>query len=236
MEGFTYTNIFETKALEYLIIVFFFALLIPFWMLISGKRKSEVKASSVPRFLATESLKLPHGIFFSKYHTWAHLEKNGEAKVGLDDLLLHLTGKVEIKYFKVPGDEIHKGEMLARLHHNGNRLEVFSPVTGRISHVNELLEHNPQLVKDDPYRHGWIYSLKPSNWMADIHSCFLAEDAVAWAKDELVRFKDFLAVSSSGNLSQQAEVVMQDGGEIIEKALVHFPQEVWQEFQEKFLS
>ncbi len=32
MEGFTYTNIFETKGIEYIIIICFFLILIPFWI------------------------------------------------------------------------------------------------------------------------------------------------------------------------------------------------------------
>ncbi|MFW6371790.1 MAG: hypothetical protein ACOC10_11370, partial [Bacteroidota bacterium] len=83
---------------------------------------------------------------------------------------------------------------------------------------------------------GWMYSLKPLNWKVDTGSCFLAEDANEWAKSELVRFKDFLAVSTSKATAGSSAVAMQDGGELIEKALAHFPPEVWQEFQKRFLS
>lgn len=236
MEGFTYNNIFETKALEYLIIVFFFALLVPFWMLLNKKNKPKSQLQSEPGFLTAGTLKLPQGIFFSKYHTWVHLEKNGEAKVGLDDLILHLTGDVSVSLYKSAGEIIGKGEPLARIQYNGNSLELASPVSGEISTGNEMLLENPVLMKDDPYQQGWLYSIKPLNWKADTDSCFLAEDATVWANNELVRVKDFLAISTSKTLSEPSVVIMQDGGEIMEKALAHFPQEVWQEFQETFLA
>ena len=35
MDGFTYHNIFDTKGIEYLVIIAFFAILIPFWMLLN---------------------------------------------------------------------------------------------------------------------------------------------------------------------------------------------------------
>lgn len=236
MEGFTYNNIFETKALEYLIIVFFFALLVPFWMLLNKKNKPKAQLKAEPGFLTAGTLKLPQGIFFSKYHTWAHLEHNGEAKVGLDDLVLHLTGDVSVRLYKSPGQIIGKGEPLARIYYNGNSLEVASPVSGEICNTNGQLINNPGLMKDEPYQHGWMYSLKPLNWKADTDTCFLAEDATVWATNELERFKDFLAVSTSKSMSGQPVMVMQDGGELVEKALAHFPQEVWEEFQKKFLS
>jgi glycine cleavage system H protein len=235
MEGFTYTNIFETKAVEYLIIVFFFAILVPFWMILSKKNKSKTHLLPEPGFLTAGSVKLPQGIFFSKYHTWAHLEKNGEAKVGVDDLILHLTGEVSVKHFKLAGETIEKGERLARICYNGNNLEVISPVSGLISSTNEMLSKEPGLIKSDPYQHGWIYMLKPANWKEDTDSCFLAEDATLWAKTELERFKDFLSISVMKTAQQPESIVMQDGGEIMEKALIHFPQEVWKEFQDTFL-
>jgi glycine cleavage system H protein len=236
MDGFTYTNIFETKALEYLAIVFFFAILVPFWMFLNKKEKPSIQAQIAEGNFASASIRLPQGIFFSKFHTWAHMEKNGEAKVGLDDLLLHLTGEVKIIHFKLPGDEIQKGEPLARIQYNGNSLQVISPVTGEIKSTNELLEENPKLVKEDPYQHGWIYTIRPTRWKADTESCFLAEDATCWAVQELERFKEFLTGYEMKSMPETSQVVMQDGGEIIENALTGFPQEVWEDFEKKFLS
>jgi glycine cleavage system H protein len=235
MEGFTYTNIFETKALEYLAIVFFFVILVPFWMFLNKKEKPSVQAQIAKGYLTAGSLQLPQGIFFSKFHTWAHMEKNGEAKVGLDDLLLHLTGEVQIIHFKSAGDKIQKGEPLARIKYNGNSLQVISPVSGEIKNTNELLDENPKLVKEDPYKYGWIYTIRPTSWKTETDSCFLAEDATNWAVQELVRFKEFLTGYTMKTMSD-SQVVMLDGGEIIENALTSFPQEVWEDFEKKFLS
>jgi glycine cleavage system H protein len=236
MDGFTYTNIFETKALEYLAIVFFFAILVPFWLFLNKKEKPSVQAQIAAGVLTASSLRLPQGIFFSKFHTWAHMEKTGEAKVGLDDLLLHLTGEVKIIHFKTTGDEINKGEPLVRIKYNGNSLQATSPVSGEIKGTNELLAENPKLVREDPYQHGWIYTIKPNNWKTDTDSCFLAEDATNWAVQELERFKEFLAGYALKVMPESSQVVMQDGGEIIENALTGFPQEVWEDFQKNFLS
>ena len=47
MDGFTYHNIFETKGIEYLAILAFFAILIPFWLLLNRqiKIKNKIKRS-----------------------------------------------------------------------------------------------------------------------------------------------------------------------------------------------
>jgi len=236
MEGFSYTNIFETKGIEYITIIVFFTILIPFWFLISRKPKRSVLISKANRFITAGSLRIPQGVFFSRFHTWAHLEKNGEARVGLDDLLVHITGDVELTQVKKPGEYIEKGKLLALIRYNGNSLKILSPVSGKIEETNSALENNPDLIKDDPYQLGWIYSVKPANWKADTDSYYLAEDATSWAISELDRFKDFLAVSATKTEQQPIGVVIQDGGELIEKPLAGMPQEVWDDFQKTFLS
>ena len=235
MEGFTYTDIFATKGLEYLIITGFFLILIPFWMLITKKTAAAEGVTTQLKSLTTGSVNLPQGIFFSRYHTWAHLEKHGEAKIGLNDLLLHITGEVYISHYKEKGETIQKGEPLARVQYNGRSLEVLSPVSGEILEVNAMLAKNPSALKNDPYQKGWIYEIRPTNWKKDTDSCFLAEDANNWATGELLRFKEFLSVASVRTSKGIPGVVMQDGGEIAEKALTLFPEEVWKEFQENFL-
>jgi glycine cleavage system H protein len=236
MEGFTYTDIFAPKGLEYLIIIGFFLVLVPFWMLLTKKSASVAGLKIPDQYFANGSFKIPQGIFFSRYHTWAHLEKNGEAKIGLDDMLLHLTGEVKVVHLKSQGETVKKGEFLARVHYNGNNLKVASPVSGTLCSTNDLIKKNPGSLKNDPYQEGWICSLTPDNWKADTDSCFLAEDATQWALEELDRFKEFLSVAAVKTVAGSMQVVMQDGGEIAPHALTLFPQEVWNDFEEKFLS
>jgi glycine cleavage system H protein len=236
MEGFTYTDIFATKGLEYLIIIGFFLVLVPFWMLLTRKTGSATGIQIPAKILTNGSMNLPQGIFFSRYHTWAHLEKNGEAKIGLDDMLLHLTGEVKVVFLKSQGETVKKGEFLARVLYNGNNLKIASPVSGTICSTNELIIKNTGFMKNDPYQKGWIYSLKPDKWKADTDSCYLAEDATQWAVEELNKFKEFLSVAAVKTDAGSMQVVMQDGGEIAEQALTLFPQKVWKDFEEKFLS
>ncbi len=40
MDGFSYNNIFETKGIEYLVIIAFFLILIPFWIKLNKKVKT----------------------------------------------------------------------------------------------------------------------------------------------------------------------------------------------------
>jgi glycine cleavage system H protein len=236
MDGFTYQNIFDTKGIEYLAILAFFAMLIPFWLTLNKQVKLTKQLQKTLSALTARSLRIPQGLFFSRYHTWTHLERTGDAKVGLDDLLLHLTGDVKINVLKKPGEKIRKEDLLAEINHNDKFLRIYAPISGEITEANTMLVKNPEFLNVDPYGKGWIYKIKPSSWVADTNSYFLAEDATNWSVQELNRFKDFLASAVGKYSSMPSNIILQDGGELRDQPLSELPDEIWQEFQQDFLS
>lgn len=236
MDGFSYHNIFETKGMEYLAIIAFFLLLIPFWIILNRRVKTGRQKRKSPEILTADSLQIPQGLFFSRYHTWAHLEKSGVAKIGLDDLLLRITGEVKFSRFVNSGEKIRKGDFLAEMIQKDKILKIYSPISGEIVEANPMLKDSPELINQDPYIKGWMYKIKPVSWVADTNSYFLAEDATSWSVKELERFKDFLAASIGKYSPDSSLVVLQDGGELCDHPLSEFPNEVWQDFQHDFLS
>jgi glycine cleavage system H protein len=236
MDGFSYTDIFETKGIEYLAIIAFFIILIPFWILLNKQIIISKQIKRIMGILSASVLKIPQGLFFSKNHTWTHLERSGSAAVGLDDLLLHITGTVNFNYLRNPGDIILKGDLLTEIDQRGKILRIFSPISGKILASNTLLMQNPQLSSEDPYGKGWIYKIKPTNWVAETHSYYLAEEATQWSKKELERFKDFMAVSVEKYGANPSLTVLQDGGELCDNVLSEMPTEIWKDFQQEFLN
>jgi len=234
MDGFSYHNIFATKGIEYIAIIAFLTLLIPFWMLLNRQSKAKSLKKTLG-ILSSKVLRIPQGLFFSKNHTWTHLDKSGEAKVGLDDLLLHITGEVKFNNLKNPGDTIRKGDLLTEIDQNGKVLQVYSPISGKIVRTNENLNEDPDLLIADPYGLGWVYKIKPSSWVKDTNSYLLAEDATQWSIKELERFKDFLAESLKKHSPEPSLVILQDGGELRDNALSELPGEIWNDFQDSFL-
>ncbi len=235
MEGFSYNNIFDTKGIEYLVIIAFLLSIIPFWIIINKPGIVSRIKKSLGIFSAS-TLRVPAGLFYSRNHTWAHLEKSGTARVGLDDFILHVTGEVSLGSLLKPGDTIKKGELLASIDHNGKLLNIFSPVTGTITGTNTGLCQEPDALMEDPYGKGWIYKIKPTQWIEETSNYYLADDAVAWAKMEVERVKEFVAVSSAKYSTNSKFAVLQDGGELFDNPLSELPDEVWHDFQKTFLS
>ena len=236
MDGFSYSDIFATKGLEYLIIIAFLVLLIPFWVVLNKQVKITRQIHKALGILTANILKIPQGLFYSRNHTWMYMEKSGVANVGLDDLLLHITGEVKFRTLKNPGEIMHKGDLLAEIDQHGKILRIFSPVSGKIIDTNSLLNDNPGVLIEDPYGKGWIYKIKPTNWIAEVKSCYFAEEATNWSEKELIRFKDFLAATIKNHSPEASMVILQDGGELCDYSLSSLPDETWKDFQKEFLN
>jgi glycine cleavage system H protein len=236
MDGFSYYSIFETKGLEYLIIIAFLALLIPFSIILNRKVKIKRQFHQAMGILTSGILKIPQGVFYSKNHTWAHLAKSGVANLGLDDLLLHFTGVVRLNYVKTAGEPITKGEVMTEIYHDGKLLKIYSPISGRVVGSNPVLTENPGRLNEDPYETGWLYKIKPTDWKAETSSYYLAESATDWSKKELQRFRDFLAVTMPKYDPKTTMVTMQDGGELRDHLLAELSAELWNDFQQEFLN
>jgi glycine cleavage system H protein len=235
MNGFSYNNIFETKGIEYLIIIAFLLMIIPFWIVINRQVPLKNQIRNAIGILSESILRIPKGILFNKNHTWVHLLKSGVAEVGIDDFLLHVTGELKFTGLKEPGSFIRKGEVLAAADHNGKILKLYSPISGRIEKINALLTEDPAAKNDDPYEKGWICKINPEGWTEETGSYFLADEALAWTKAELQRFKDFLAGSVRKYSPEASMVLLQDGGELCDTPLAELPDEVWHDFQKSFL-
>jgi glycine cleavage system H protein len=236
MKIFINDYLLEIKGVDYMVIIAVFLSLSFLVFYLNRRSKNRASTNKSGGVLSTDALEMPHGLFFSRYHTWTHLDQSGTAKVGLDDLLVHITGEVKVGKVLDAGEKIRKGDFLAELVQNEKTLRIYSPIAGEVMELNPLLSKNPGLINADPYHEGWICKIKPFSWVTDVQSCFLAEDAEMWARQELARFKDFMAESVARNSPDPSFVALQDGGEMCDKPLADLPKEIWREFQDDFLS
>jgi glycine cleavage system H lipoate-binding protein/ABC-type phosphate transport system substrate-binding protein len=184
----------------------------------------------------TESgLDLPDGLYFDKTHTWVFMEKDGTVKVGVDDFLQRITGPYTRVKMKNPGESLKKNEPLITLIQDGKQLNVYAPISGKIMDINEQLFDEPSMINASPYTDGWIYMIKPSNYLREIQFLRMADKYREWLKNEIIRLKDFLAASVNLKSLNMAQISYQDGGEIINHVLHEFGPEVWEDFQKKFI-
>ena len=110
-----------------------------------------------------EGHKLPDELYYTKDHTWARIEDNGTVTVGLDAYGAKAAGNIEFIDLPLEDDEFEAGEAFGSLESAKWVGGLLMPVAGTIIEVNENIEDNLELLKDDPYGEGWIAVIIPSN-------------------------------------------------------------------------
>jgi len=235
MEAYTYSNIFDTKGIEYIIIIFFLFLIVPFWIIMNRRVNVTKQIQQTVSALTASILRIPQGLFYSTNHTWLYLEKSGHAKIGIDDFLFRVLGNIKIVPKILPGEIMRKGDVIAIIEQDGKQLHLNSPVTGKMLEFNSIITENENILPSDIYNEGWIFAVQPANWKRDILGYYFAEDATKWISTELQRMKDFLSVALSKNAANSPLVVYQEGGELQMNPLSGMAPEVWEDFQKEFL-
>ena len=96
---------------------------------------------------------------FDPSHSWIQMEDEFIARCGLSEHCLDAIDIIEYVEFPEVDMEIKKGEQVAVLESNIGYHKYLSPVAGRITEINRVLEEHPELMNTDPYGEGWIYKL-----------------------------------------------------------------------------
>jgi glycine cleavage system H protein len=102
---------------------------------------------------------VPEDLKYAASHEWVRVE--GEtATVGITDHAQHELTDVVFVELPAVGRELRAGEACAVVESVKTASDVYAPVSGTVTAVNEALAANPGLVNSDPYGAGWFFRLR----------------------------------------------------------------------------
>lgn len=106
---------------------------------------------------------IPGDLKYLKSHEWARLEDDGMVRVGITDHAQAQLG--DLVYVELPelGSRVEAEAAHAVVESVKAASDVYSPVTGEVTAINEALEDSPELVNESPYEDGWLFVVKPEN-------------------------------------------------------------------------
>lgn len=99
---------------------------------------------------------------FTKTHEWLRLDGD-EVVVGLSDYAQGELGDIVFVELPVVGTAVAKDESLTTLESVKSVSEVYAPVSGKISAVNDALDDDPGMINTDPYGDGWMFRIEMSD-------------------------------------------------------------------------
>lgn len=103
---------------------------------------------------------IPGDLKFLKSHEWARIEDGGQVTVGISEHAQSLLG--DLVYVELPavGDSVTVGAAAAVVESVKAASDVYSPVTGTVTAVNESLSDKPETINEDAYGEGWMFTVR----------------------------------------------------------------------------
>ena len=93
--------------------------------------------------------------YFLQSHEWVEFIDDKTARIGISDFAQQELGDVVFVNLPEVGEELNAGENFAEVESVKSISDVYSPVTGVVSSVNEKLQDTPELVNEDAYE-AWF--------------------------------------------------------------------------------
>ncbi len=105
---------------------------------------------------------IPADLKYTKTHEWARLNPDGSVTVGITDHAQTQLGDMVFVELPELGRTVTAGEECAVVESVKAASDVYSPLAGEVTAVNEALTDEPELVNQDPYGEGWLFQLQPA--------------------------------------------------------------------------
>ena len=98
-------------------------------------------------------------IKFSKTHEWARQDED-ELVIGITNHAQHLLG--DLVFIELPevGREIEQGAEFGVVESVKAASDIYAPLSGTITAINDAVKRDPSLVNQDPLGAGWLVKLK----------------------------------------------------------------------------
>lgn len=103
---------------------------------------------------------IPGDLKYTEEHEFVRVASDGTAEVGITDYAQGELG--DVVYVELPqvGAKFSKHDVFGTIEAVKAVSELFSPLSGEITAVNERLDKEPALVNTDPYGAGWMIRMR----------------------------------------------------------------------------
>ncbi|NLG16683.1 MAG: glycine cleavage system protein GcvH [Fibrobacter sp.] len=99
---------------------------------------------------------------YSRTHEWVKIEGD-IAVTGITDHAQDALGDITFVELPKKGSQVSKEKECGVIESVKAASDLYSPISGAISEVNEDLETAPEVINSDPYEKGWIFKISNFN-------------------------------------------------------------------------
>jgi glycine cleavage system H lipoate-binding protein len=172
------------------------------------------------------NLEIPKDYSFHPGHTWAAIENNQHARVGMDSFAANLVGPIESVDLPGLNRWVRQGQPVCKLSAGDTTLELVAPVEGIITAVNPKLRDEPGLATREPYGDGWLFKVQSPDLVLNLKNLLKGNLVRTWFRDCIERVNAMAAGF--------APTLAQDGGLPVHGLLTHVDEKLRRQMIHEF--
>ncbi|WP_458205531.1 glycine cleavage system protein GcvH [Haladaptatus sp. NG-SE-30] len=120
------------------------------------------------------SFEVPEDRNYLESHEWVEVT-DGTGRIGISDFAQDELGDVVFVELPEVGDELEQGDEFGVVESIKAVSDLYTPVSGTVTAVNDELESTPELVNDDPFGDGWMLEVELTD-ESDLDELLSAEE------------------------------------------------------------
>jgi glycine cleavage system H protein len=104
-------------------------------------------------------MNVPEDLRYSEEHEWVRVEGT-RVRIGITDYAQDALGDIVFVDLPDVGSTVEVWGQLGEVESTKSVSEIYSPLSGTVTAVNDGLEGSPERINQDPYGEGWICELE----------------------------------------------------------------------------
>ncbi|KGF25021.1 glycine cleavage system protein GcvH [Corynebacterium tuscaniense] len=107
---------------------------------------------------------LPQEFSYSEDHEWINAAADAvvgqTVRIGITSVATERLGEIVFAELPAVGDTVEAGETCGEVESTKSVSDLYSPVAGTVTAVNEEIEDNYEAINNDPFGEGWLFEVE----------------------------------------------------------------------------
>lgn len=229
MEKFEYVDLFASKGATYILVIIFLITFVFFIKYINGQ-PAKSRVTKLVEDLKLQTIgwfRLAENYFYHQGHGWIAALEGSRFKIGIDDFAQKMLGTPNLILPATVGKSVTQGKPIIEFVVDEKSFAILSPVSGKITAINNDAVKEPKLINNDPYNKGWLFEIIPDDFNREKAGLLSGNLAKSWIEN--------VSKKLNSKISGQADIVLQDGGEIATGFIKELDKDNWDIIAKEFL-
>ena len=117
---------------------------------------------------------------------------NGAARIGIDDFIRKTIPDIAAIELPKANKKVNRGDPLFSIRHNSRTIDICSPISGKVTLLNEEHVEHPEWIASKPFELSWMCCIEPSNLSEELHALKIGADSISWYRQEIDKYSDLV--------------------------------------------